>query len=359
MKIVTVVGARPQFIKASMVSRILGEAFEETLVHTGQHYDTNMSKIFFDELELPVHRYLLGVGSASHGRQTGEMLIKLEEVMLAEKPHLVLVYGDTNSTLAGALAAAKLHIPVVHVEAGIRSFNREMPEEQNRVLTDHLASHLMCPTRTGITNLKREGIMSGVYQTGDVMLDSVMYYLKKAEKQVDFRRFLQERNLQADGYYLLTVHRAENTQHAGTIRVILDAARELPAPVYFPVHPRTRAFVHDILENPGFRNIIPDEPVGYLEMLMLTRHARKVITDSGGLQKEACFMDVPCVTLRSETEWPETLEGGWNILCGIQKEEIVEKVLQTTVQAENNIKQAFGDGNAAAKIVERLTALPR
>jgi UDP-GlcNAc3NAcA epimerase len=353
MKIVTVVGARPQFIKASMVSRALGDGFEEILVHTGQHYDPNMSGIFFQELELPAPRHQLGVGSASHGRQTGEMLIKLEEVLLTEKPERVLVYGDTNSTLAGALAAAKLHIPVVHVEAGIRSFNREMPEEQNRVLTDHLASSLMCPTRTGVMNLKREGIVTEVFQTGDVMMDSVMHYLKKAEEQVDFPRFLQERNLQAGSYYLLTVHRAENTQHVGTIQVILDAARELPAPVYFPVHPRTRAFVQSILKNPGYQNIIPDEPVGYLKMLMIIKHAKKVLTDSGGLQKEACFMDVPCITLRSETEWPETLERGWNILCGIQKEDILEKVMHTAVQTNNN-KKAFGDGNAAVKIVEKL-----
>lgn len=366
MKLITVIGARPQFIKAAVVSRVIRKNHQEILIHTGQHYDSNMSDIFFKELNIPYPDYNLELGSGTHGRMTGRMLEGIESILLQIKPDIMLVYGDTNSTLAGALAASKLHIPVVHVEAGLRSYNMLMPEEQNRVLTDHISTLLLCPTQTAVDNLKKEGIYKGVYNTGDVMYDAVLYNAGLAEKKQNFNSYLKGFiaaqgtdfksvcGLTTRNYYLATIHRAENTDASEKLKTILSAFNQLDLPVLFPIHPRTRKLVDTI--GLDLSNILFIEPVGYLEMLMLTRNARKVLTDSGGLQKEAYFLDTPCVTLRDQTEWVETLKDGWNVLTTIDKNTIVENVLRQQPFNQGNIqeKDAFGDGQAALKIAKIL-----
>lgn len=355
MKIVTVVGARPQFVKASVVSEALKSVCEEVLVHTGQHYDKNMSDVFFEELGIPHPAYNLGVGSGSHGHQTGEMLMKIEDVLLQEKPDVMLVYGDTNSTLAGALAASKLHIPVAHVEAGLRSYNMRMPEEQNRVLTDHISQWLFCPTQTAADNLQKEGVTRGVEITGDVMLDSVLHFLEVAKKNPQKTAVFAQLGIQPKQYRLATLHRAETTD--GGLEAILRIFRafeQLPQRVVLPIHPRTRPLAERAITEGGFRNIQLIDPVGYLEMLLLTSDACQVLTDSGGLQKEAWFMEVPCVTLRRETEWVETLAGGWNVLADLTTEDILQKALHTQVDAAARGRMPFGDGKASEKIANAL-----
>ena len=355
MKLVTIVGARPQFIKASVVSAALAPSFEEVMVHTGQHYDHNMSDVFFEELGIPRPKYNLGVGSGSHGKQTGEMLIKIEEVLLEEKPDALLVYGDTNSTLAGALAASKLHIPVAHVEAGLRSYNRRMPEEQNRVLTDHISNWLFCPTQTAADNLKKEGVEQGVSITGDVMLDSVLHFLKVAKENPEKAAIYDRMGITPKGYRLATLHRAETTD--GGLEAVLRIFRafeQLPQPVVLPIHPRTRKLAEEAIRQEGFGNIQLIDPVGYLEMLLLTSGANQVLTDSGGLQKEAWFMEVPCVTLRQETEWVETLIGGWNVLSQLETEDILQKALHTIPDPSARGLMPFGDGHASEKIAAAL-----
>jgi UDP-N-acetylglucosamine 2-epimerase (non-hydrolysing)/UDP-GlcNAc3NAcA epimerase len=357
MKILTVVGARPQFIKAAAVSRVLRRDNEEILVHTGQHYDENMSGIFFEELQIPLPDYNLGVGSASHGRQTGEMLIQIEELLLKEKPAAVLVYGDTNSTLAGALAAVKLHIPVVHVEAGLRSYNREMPEEINRVMTDHVSQFLFCPTQTAVTNLKNEGLTEGVYDVGDVMCDALMFYRELADKHYggtvtgDLEYIAPKPCEINSSYYLATIHRAENTDGKTALESILAALEQLDAPVIFPVHPRTRPIVLSLLSQHHYKNIHFVAPIGYLNMIYLTSNAKKIVTDSGGLQKEAYLLKVPCVTVREQTEWVETLRGGWNVLAHQDTNDIASKIanLSADVSLHNDY---YGNGKAAEKICE-------
>ena len=329
MKILTVVGARPQFIKASVVSEALKGICEEKIVHTGQHYDPNMSDVFFEELGIPKPAYNLGVGSGTHGHQTGEMLMKIEDVLLEEKPDILLVYGDTNSTLAGALAASKQHIRVAHVEAGLRSYNMRMPEEQNRVLTDHISQWLFCPTQTAVDNLKKEGLTKGVQITGDVMLDSVLHFLEVARNNPDKMALLNTLEISPKQYRLATLHRAETTDGGvDAIVRIFRAFEQLPQRVVIPIHPRTRKLAEQAIAQEGFHNIQLIDPVGYLEMLLLTSNACQVLTDSGGLQKEAWFMEVPCVTLRKETEWVETLDGNWNVLADLTTEDILEKALQ-------------------------------
>ena len=355
MKILTVVGARPQFIKASVVSAALKPLCEELIVHTGQHYDQNMSDIFFEELGIPRPAYQLGVGSGSHGRQTGEMLIRVEEVIQREKPDILLVYGDTNSTLAGALAASKLHIPVAHVEAGLRSYNMRMPEEQNRVLTDHISTWLFCPTATARENLKKEGIEKGVSVTGDVMLDSVLHFLKVARANPEKRKIYEEAGVEPKHYRLATLHRAETTDGGvEAVTRIFRAFEQLPDPVLIPIHPRTRALAEESIRENGFSNIRLIAPVGYLEMLLLTSGACQVLTDSGGLQKEAYFMEVPCITLRSETEWVETLHGNWNVLADLTTEDILQKALHTTPDPAARSSKPFGDGHASEQIAHIL-----
>jgi len=350
MKVVSIVGARPQFIKAAPVSRELRKAHREVLVHTGQHYDYAMSRVFFDELGIPEPDYNLGVGSASHGAQTGRMLEQAERVLLEEQPDWVLVYGDTNSTLAGALAAAKLHVPVAHVEAGLRSFNRRMPEEINRVLTDHVSALLFCPTETAVRNLAAEGITWGVHNVGDVMYDAVLHNIGVAEER---SKVLDEFGLTPGRYLLTTVHRPDNTDHEDNLQSILAAFNTLEETVIFPAHPRVRKALErwnvETLERSNVRTV---DPVGYLDMLVLEKHARMILTDSGGVQKEAYFFGVPCVTLRPETEWVETVEAGWNVIVGADEARILEAVRRPRPTGER--PQVFGDGQAGARIVERI-----
>lgn len=308
MRICTVVGARPQFIKAAVVSRALTEArIDEAIVHTGQHYDLSLSDVFFDELGLPAPKAHLGVKSLPHGAQTGRMMERLEAYLEAAADfNALLVYGDTNSTLAAAVVAAKMNIPLAHVEAGLRSFNRRMPEEVNRVVTDHLAHWLFCPTETAVNNLRLEGIRTGIHVSGDVMLDAVRFFGESSSLS-------SVTNHAPGSYYLATVHRASNTDDPARLAEIFDGIGRLDGPVLLPLHPRTRARIGSV-RVPG--NVQLLEPVGYLEMAALTANALCVLTDSGGLQKEACWLGVPCVTLRTETEWVETLTNGWNVCVG-------------------------------------------
>jgi len=297
MKIVSIIGARPQFIKAAAISRELRQEHTEFLVHTGQHYDDNMSAIFFDELDIPEPDINLGVGSGLHGQQTARMLVEIEKILLDEKPNWVLVYGDTNSTLAGALAASKLHIPVAHVEAGLRSFNKDMPEEINRILTDHVSDLLLCPSQTAIDNLAYEGITKGVHLVGDVMYDALMFAVERAEIK---STILKKLGIKEKTYLLATVHRAENTDDEKRLKNILDAFDALDEPIIFPVHPRTKKAMQKIGYLPA-KHIQLIEPVGYMDMVILAKSARMVLTDSGGLQKESYWLGVPCITLRDET----------------------------------------------------------
>lgn len=355
MKVLTVVGARPQFIKAAPVSRALRDAgHTEFLVHTGQHYDQQMSSVFFEEMQIPEPDINLEVGSGSHAQQTGQMLVKLEEVMLRHGPDCVLVYGDTNSTLAGALAACKLQVPLAHVEAGLRSFNREMPEEHNRVLADHCSDVLFCPTQTAVKNLAREGIKKRVHLVGDTMFDAVLQFAEIAEER---STILERLNLKSKTFLLATVHRAYNTDVPENLRSLLSSFAEIGETVVFPVHPRTRQKINELdgafEEQHGRSDVRMIEPVGYLDMLTLEKHARLILTDSGGMQKEAFFFGVPCVTLRPETEWSETVEAGWNIIAGVEPGEIMRAVTARDWPAERPA-QVFGDGQAAQKIVALL-----
>jgi len=312
VKLLTVVGARPQFVKAAPVSRALAEGgIDEVLVHTGQHHDTQMSQVFFDELDIPAPRHNLEIHGGGHGDMTGRMLTALEPIVMAERPDMVLVYGDTNSTLAGALVASKLHIPIAHVEAGLRSFNRRMPEEINRILTDHLSALLLCPTRTAVGNLAAEGITQGVHMVGDVMYDATLLARRIAESR---SHILATLGLAPSAYALATVHRAENTDDPARLATILDwlRAQAREQRVVLPIHPRTRT--RAAAAGLDFAGIVTCDPVGYIDMACLLGHANAVYTDSGGVQKEAYFHRTPCVTLRDETEWVETIECGWNRL---------------------------------------------
>jgi UDP-GlcNAc3NAcA epimerase len=354
MKIATVVGARPQFIKAAPVSKILRESgHREFIIHTGQHYDYEMSQVFFEELELPEPDVNLEIGSGSHGKQTGKMLIGVETILMTERPDWVLVYGDTNSTLAGALAAVKVHIPVAHVEAGLRSFNRTMPEEHNRVLTDHMSDILFCPTETAVKHLQREGITTGVHRVGDVMYDSVLHCIKVAEKSSNIMDTL---DIKPQCYALATVHRAENTDDHERLLSIFEALTQIAhdgLPLIVPLHPRTR----ECLKNSKFRiqnsEVRIIDPVSYLDMLMLEKHARMILTDSGGMQKEAFWFKVPCITLRDETEWTETVASGWNTVVGANSNLIMKTVEES--HSGRNIQNVYGNGNAAERIVEVLS----
>jgi len=347
LKVVAIVGARPQFIKCAPISHELRKEHEEILVHTGQHYDPEMSDVFFDELQIPRPDYHLGVGSGSHGEQTGTILERVEDVLIQEKPHLILVYGDTNSTLAGALAAAKLHIPVVHVEAGLRSFDRAMPEEINRVVTDHLSDLLFCPTQTAMDNLANEGITDGAYLVGDVMVDALRHNAGIAEKKSPILRTL---GLDKGDYYVATVHRPANTDDRHNLSAIIAAFSESGKKVVFPVHPRTKKNLREYgLWDSLSENILCIDPLGYIDMLHLMKHAKKILTDSGGIQKEAYVMGVPCITMRENTEWVETLQGGWNVLVGADKQRILAAILaDVKTSADNSV---FGKGDTAKRIV--------
>lgn len=353
MKVLTVVGARPQFIKAWPVGRALAEAgVHEVLVHTGQHYDDRMSRVFFDEMGIRPPDRNLEVGSGQHGEQTGRMLIALEQVMLEERPQWVLVYGDTNTTLAAAIAACKLQLPIAHVEAGLRSFNRSMPEEHNRVLTDHCSTLLFCPTQTAVAHLSREGITSGVRLVGDVMYDAVLHFGAVARER---SRILESAGVSPGEYFLATIHRPYNTDEPERLVALLGALDRLDAPVVFPIHPRTRARLAERGSEDSWRQVRLVEPVGYLDMLQLEQGARGILTDSGGVQKEAFFFAVPCFTLRPETEWVETVEAGWNTLVSGEASDIPERVAAWT-RPSSPPPPVFGDGTAARQIAHQLVA---
>lgn len=347
MKVFSVVGARPQFIKAAPVSSALRRKHRELLVHTGQHYDRGMSAIFFTELGIPEPDKNLGVGSSSHGKQTSEMLAALESLMMQERPDWVLVYGDTNSTLAGALAAAKLNIRVAHVEAGLRSHDRSMPEEINRILADHCSHLLFCPTRLAVANLDREGIREGVHLVGDVMCDALLQFTPRTDETGVLRQWGLVRN----SYVLATIHRAANTDCRDRLRAALACLALSPWPVLLPGHPRTVAAMEESgLTIPA--NVTLIEPVGYLQMLALEKNARLIMTDSGGIQKEAYMMGVPCLTLRQETEWEETVEAGWNRLVDVDVARTATALSQPW--PDTAPPPVYGDGTAAMRIAELL-----
>lgn len=356
MKITTIIGARPQFIKAAMISHAIAAHNQrvgyaevgETILHTGQHYDDHMSAIFFRELDIPEPKYNLGIGSASHGRQTGRMLMAIEEVLLKEQPDWVLIYGDTNSTLAGALASSKLHIRIAHVEAGLRSFNRLMPEEINRVVSDQLSHLLLCPSQVAVDNLAAEGITKGVSITGDVMAGALQFAATRASVHSDI---LASLGLQPQGYFFATVHRAENTDNSQRLENILSAFAFLNEPVIFAVHPRTRKLLQEMGYQPS-GNVTLIDPVSYFDSVALEKSARFLLTDSGGMQKEAYWLKVPCITMRDETEWVETVESGWNVLVGADHNRIVDAVRTFTVPMDHPV--LYGDSESATRCLHAL-----
>jgi UDP-N-acetylglucosamine 2-epimerase len=370
IKIVNIVGARPQFIKYHPISEVIegsGGLAKDVLVHTGQHYDYSMSKVFFDEFGIGEPDYHLGVGSGSHGKQTGQILQKVEEVLEKEKPDTVLVYGDTNSTIGGALAASKLHIPVVHVESGLRSYNKLMPEEINRILTDHVSTVLLCPSRTAVRNLENEGfsnvVNSGelipldyswpgekvdnnnpaIINTGDVMYDALIHAVKVAEER---SRILEQLELSAGDYFLVTVHRAESTDSSERFKEIIDFISDVSGdrPTVLPMHPRTRK-VYDEIGKAFADNVRIIEPLGYFDILTLLKNSALVMTDSGGMQKEACWLKVPCITLRDETEWTETVESGWNVLY---------REYKGSHSPQDESSTFYGDGKSSQRILNSL-----
>lgn len=348
MKIIIIIGARPQFIKAAAVSRVFKknkDIFEQIIIHTGQHFDSNMSDVFFSELDIPKPNYNLGIGGGSHGQNTGRMLEEIESILMKEKPDWVLVFGDTDSTLAGALAAAKLHIQVVHVEAGLRSFNSNMPEELNRILTDNLSSLLLTPTEIATKNLIREGFDANkIIQIGDVMYDAALYYKENSTQPVWFSDF----NLKPNQYILSTVHRAENRNN---LKSILKGLGDTKLPTVLPLHPNTRKIIKQLEINVP-DNLFVVEPVGYLEMVWLEMNCMLIVTDSGGIQKEAYFHKKPCVTMRNETEWLELVELGYNQLTGSNSAAIYKAIMNLSPIDIN--EGLYGDGNSSSLIVKAL-----
>ena len=349
MNIFTIIGARPQFVKCAPVSAALRKSHSEFLVHTGQHYDDNMSHIFFDEMGIPKPDVNLEVGSGSHAVQTAAMMTGLEPLMLNHKPDAVMIYGDTNSTVAAALVAAKLHIPVIHIEAGLRSFNLKMPEEINRIVADRLSKVLCCPTETAIKNLNDEGIKKGVVNTGDVMYDAVLMFKPLSEKS----DILKTLNVDSKKYNLITIHRASNTDNLENLLNILNGANESGQLSIFPIHPRTK----NIIKNNGisidsFKKIKFIEPLGYLDFMKLASNAKTITTDSGGLQKEAYWHGVPCITVREETEWVETVESGWNCIVGTNKEKLISAI--TSFRPLGYRSNLYGDGFASKLILQTI-----
>jgi UDP-GlcNAc3NAcA epimerase len=345
----TIVGARPQFIKAAPVSRALATSFHEVLIHSGQHYDYGMSDVFFQEMEMRPPDFHLGAGGGTHGEQTGKMLIEIEKILDSLKPDYVLVYGDTNSTLAGALAAAKAQIPLAHIEAGLRSYNRAMPEEINRVLTDHMSSLLFCPTDAAIENLAKEGITKGVHRVGDVMYDALLHNLAIARKR---STILKSLGLGKGAYALATVHRAANTDDPARMSAILNALGSLSTRVIFPAHPRTRKMIQEAALTVS-NNVMMVEPVGHFDVLILQENANCILTDSGGMQKEAYLLGVRCITLREETEWVETVQAGWNKLTGVNVNAIRSAFETWHPSVER--PTLYGNGQSAEEICEILS----
>ncbi len=355
MKIITIIGARPQFIKAAVLSRAIekDEDIEEVLVHTGQHYDANMSEVFFDDMQIPKPKYNLHIQSKFHGEMTGLMMMEIEKLALQEKPDWILIYGDTNSTLAGALVASKLHIKLAHVESGLRSFNTDMPEEINRIISDRLSNILFCPTDNAIENLKTEGFDNfkdkRIVKTGDIMLDASLFY---AQKEIDFGKDLPS------SFALCTVHRAENTDNPQKLKTIFESLNKISekTPVVLPLHPRTKSKLQELYANyeDVFSSIIFTQPLGYLEMIWCLQNCKFVITDSGGLQKEAYFFKKPCLTLRDQTEWVELVENGYNLLSKIGTDEILEKAEKIQKLDVSFDKELYGNGNTAELIIKEL-----
>ncbi len=355
MKIITIVGARPQFVKAAVISRAIRSHSDitEVIVHTGQHYDANMSDVFFEEMDIPKPQYNLDVNGGSHGSMTGKMMAKIEEVLLKEKPDWLLVYGDTNSTLAGALAARKLHIPIAHIEAGLRSFNMKMPEEVNRILTDRISDVLFCPTQTAVDNLDKEGyqnLPTQVELTGDVMYDAALFYSKVSEERASLYSSL---NLQGKPFVLGTIHRQENTDDPKRLGEIIEALNEIQktTPVVVPLHPRTKKIISEGNYQPTFQIL---DPVGYFDMIELLKGAQLVMTDSGGLQKEAYFFNNPCITLRDETEWVELITSGCNVLAGASKNKILGAFNKFSMQKPDFSQKLYGQGLAGNEIIDAL-----
>jgi UDP-GlcNAc3NAcA epimerase len=352
MKIVSIVGARPQFVKAAVLSRQFQSHpdFDEIIIHTGQHFDNNMSDVFFEEMKIPLPNYFLGISGLNHGAMTGQMLEKIEDVLLKENPDWVIVYGDTNSTLAGSLAAAKLHLKVAHVEAGLRSFNMRMPEEVNRILTDRISTLLFCPTQNAIDNLELEGykqLSSKVVYSGDIMEDAAYFYEKQAEMP-------KEMPADTESFLLVTIHRAENTDSPIRLKNIFNALKSISEniTIVLPLHPRTKALLKK--ENISTDNICIINPVGYLNMIWLIKNSKLVMTDSGGLQKEAYYFNKYCITLRDETEWIELVENGYNVLAGSYEHKIKEVYEQFKDKIFKDKINLYGGGNAAKHIIENL-----
>ena len=349
MKIITIIGARPQFVKAAVVSQAFRDAgHEEILVNTGQHYDDNMAKVFFDEMGIPKPQYNLGVGSGTHAAQTASALIGIEEILIREKPDWIVVFGDTNATIAGALAASKLHIRIAHIEAGLRSFNREMPEEINRIVTDVLSEKKFVPTQVAVENLHKEGITRGIHVVGDVMVDALMKYTPMGEQK---STILATHNLKSKSFVLVTIHRPSNADDDTRFKRILEVLSSLELTVVFPVHPRSKERVQRLLKDVN-GSILTIDPVGYLDMMVLEKNAHTIITDSGGIQKEAYLHKTPCLTVRNETEWVETVRDGWNILVGDAPEDI-PKLVRHFPKPKKWLNH-YGYGNAAVEIVNLL-----
>ena len=356
MRILTIVGARPQFVKAAALSRVIAQnsQLDEIIVHTGQHYDPNMSEVFFKEMEIPQPVYNLNINSLNHGAMTGRMMEEIEKLILKEKPGLLLVYGDTNSTIAGALAAKKLHVPVAHVEAGLRSYNMDMPEEVNRILCDRISDYLFCPTSTAIENLNKEGFQNfdcEIHHSGDVMQDAALYYAARSSQ----KSVILEKLKISGPFALATVHRAENTDDPLKLKSIVNALNTIhkEMPLVFPIHPRTKGILDSLKVRPEFELI---DPVGYFDMIELLKHASIVLTDSGGLQKEAFFFSSPCVTLRDQTEWVELVEGGYNQLAGANEAAIADG-FRSMIDANPDFSvNLYGQGKAAENISQVLAA---
>lgn len=350
MKILSIVGARPQFIKLAPLSKKIRTKFNETIVHTGQHFDKGMSKLFFEQLEIPVPNYNLGISGGNHGEQTGKMLVDIEEVLIKERPDLVIVFGDTNSTLAGSLASAKLGIKTIHIEAGLRSFNRNMPEEINRIISDHSSDYLFAPTKTAVSNLRKEGLLSRTFLTGDIMVDSLKNNIEKA---LQFSNIIGELKIKTGKYYLLTLHRPYTVDNSLNLKLILDKLSTLGKEIVFPVHPRTNKIIKDSKIRIS-KHIKLIEPLGYFDFISLEQNAEKIITDSGGIQKEAYILKKPCITIRPETEWIETVQNGWNKLLMPNEQNFSTAILNfIPVNTQINI---FGS-NVATKMVSKICDL--